>query len=47
MTCPNLNGVEDLTRTEADVQQFSQRAFEMGLRVLIDGFIAIAHDGNS
>lgn len=46
MTCPNLNGVEDLTRTEADMQRFSQRAFELGLRVLIDSFIAFAHDGN-
>jgi hypothetical protein len=42
----NHAAFDDLTRTEDDVQWFSQRAFELGLRVLIDGFVAIVHEGD-
>jgi AcrR family transcriptional regulator len=38
---------DDLTRTEAEVQDFSWRAFEFGVNTLVDGFVALARKSDS
>ena len=43
----NHPAFDDLTRTEAEVREFSQGAFELGVNTLLDRFVALARKSDS